>query len=360
MKIIHNKKNVTRKTIAQLTGTSVSVVSRALNNSGYVEKSKKEAIIKAAKENNYFPHPVAMSLQQQKTKQILFFCKDLYNAFNIELYYGMLREAGKHDYMVLINADISFEKIKQTMVDGVVFQNEYQAAEYSKEYGKNYYLPAACASYGYRPDAPRVMPIVEINMYEATAKAIDYLQKNGHRKIASASICCWEDSNPRTVEWKDRLGEVLGNRIHDYFIGINRDELVDDNRMKQFDYDVDYVTKLEEKFFEKGILAADIFIERKLDATAIICFNDEMAFGFIMELQRLGKNVPADVSVMGFDATSRRKYISPLVTSIGLQPTVQGEKLAKTVIDVIEGNKYHYVSHSPTKFMPGESVKKII
>lgn len=121
MEIIHNKKNVTRKTIAQLTGTSVSVVSRALNNSGYVEKSKKEAIIKAAKDNNYFPHPVAMSLQQQKTKQILFFCKDLYNAFNIELYYGMLREAGKHDYMVLINADISFEKIKQTMVDGVVF-----------------------------------------------------------------------------------------------------------------------------------------------------------------------------------------------------------------------------------------------
>lgn len=117
MEIIHNKKNVTRKTIAQLTGTSVSVVSRALNNSGYVEKSKKEAIIKAAKDNNYFPHPVAMSLQQQKTKQILFFCKDLYNAFNIELYYGMLREAGKHDYMVLINADISFEKIKQTMVD---------------------------------------------------------------------------------------------------------------------------------------------------------------------------------------------------------------------------------------------------
>ena len=35
------KKPVTRKDIAELCGVSVSVVSRALNNSGYVEESKR-------------------------------------------------------------------------------------------------------------------------------------------------------------------------------------------------------------------------------------------------------------------------------------------------------------------------------
>ncbi len=38
------KKNVTRKDIAKEAGVSVSVVSRALNNSGYVEKEKKRRV----------------------------------------------------------------------------------------------------------------------------------------------------------------------------------------------------------------------------------------------------------------------------------------------------------------------------
>ena len=75
---------VTRKDIAEQAGVSVSVVSRALNNSGYVESEKKARILQIAEELGYSPNPVAMSLASRRTKQILFYCKDLRNAFNIE------------------------------------------------------------------------------------------------------------------------------------------------------------------------------------------------------------------------------------------------------------------------------------
>ena len=52
------KKSATRLDIARRAGTSVSVVSRALNNSGYVAKEKKERILKIAEELNYAPNPV--------------------------------------------------------------------------------------------------------------------------------------------------------------------------------------------------------------------------------------------------------------------------------------------------------------
>ena len=42
------KKNITREEIAREAGVSVSVVSRALNNSGYVNKEKKEKILEIA------------------------------------------------------------------------------------------------------------------------------------------------------------------------------------------------------------------------------------------------------------------------------------------------------------------------
>ena len=70
-------KNVTRKDIAEKLGVSVSVVSRVINNSGYVSKEKREKVLKAAKEMGYVQNPVAMALQQNKTKQLLFFCEDL-------------------------------------------------------------------------------------------------------------------------------------------------------------------------------------------------------------------------------------------------------------------------------------------
>ena len=63
-------KNVTRKDIAEKLGVSVSVVSRVINNSGYVSKEKREKVLKAAKEMGYVQNPVAMALQQNKTKQL--------------------------------------------------------------------------------------------------------------------------------------------------------------------------------------------------------------------------------------------------------------------------------------------------
>lgn len=45
-------KKITRKDIALKAGTSVSVVSRALNRSGYVEEEKRQKILQAARELN--------------------------------------------------------------------------------------------------------------------------------------------------------------------------------------------------------------------------------------------------------------------------------------------------------------------
>lgn len=66
------EKNITRKDIALEAGVSVSVVSRALNNSGYVDKEKKKKIIEIANREGYMPNPVAMALQQKKNRQLLF------------------------------------------------------------------------------------------------------------------------------------------------------------------------------------------------------------------------------------------------------------------------------------------------
>ena len=95
------EKNITRKDIALEAGVSVSVVSRALNNSGYVDKEKKKKIIEIANREGYMPNPVAMALQQKKTRQLLFFCGDLTGVYYNQMFHGMARKAEEKGYHVL-------------------------------------------------------------------------------------------------------------------------------------------------------------------------------------------------------------------------------------------------------------------
>lgn len=115
---------ITRKDIAEKAGVSVTIVSRALNNSGYVAKEKKEKVIRIAENMGYYPNPVSMSLQTRKTNQIAFYCKDLRNPFNIEMYHGMMEEAKKRNYMVVLSGKLEFKRIKGMMVDGIIMPNQ--------------------------------------------------------------------------------------------------------------------------------------------------------------------------------------------------------------------------------------------
>lgn len=350
-------KNVTRKDIARLAGVSVSVVSRALNNSGYVKKESKEKILQIAQELGYAPNPVAMSLQQRRTHQILYYCTDLHNAFNTDIYSGMMQEASKRNYMVVLNGDINFEQIHETMVDGLILQNESHAEEYDRVCGKNYYLPAVSASYGKRPALAHSIPFVEWDLYQAMEKAVSYLRGKGHRKIAYLSAHGFHSAHMRTYAWIDQMKPVLKDKIGDYFIGVHPDDLQRVPELVKYQSQFQY-SELKEKepFFEKGRIAAHIFCEKQLDATALIGYNEELTFGILFGFHELGVRVPEDVSVLCFDGTHRRVQVWPELTSIGGQPMLQGRYLAETLINMIEGKEFHHIRRVPSKILEGGSV----
>ena len=117
--------------------------------------------------------------------------------------------------------------------------------------------------------------------------------------------------------------------------------------------------RYEEAFYDKGELAADIFWKRKLDATAVICFNDEFAIGLIQGLQKKGYCIPEDLSVMSFDASFRGHSFSPIITSIAPDNKKYGSNLATLLIRYINGEKISYFTRQPVYIREGESVKAV-
>ena len=214
-------KNVTRKDIAEKLGVSVSVVSRVINNSGYVSKEKREKVLKAAKEMGYVQNPVAMALQQNKTKQLLFFCEDLTSTYYNQMYHGMVRAAKERGYHVLTVMDENdFEMVKETITDGILFPNEMVAEAYAASVGRNYNLPAVTACFNPGMSFSKAMPAVTIDNEEVINKAIDYLIGLGHKKIGMTLPFSYGYVDLRFRYWEERMKQEIGIGYEKYIIDV--------------------------------------------------------------------------------------------------------------------------------------------
>jgi DNA-binding LacI/PurR family transcriptional regulator len=104
-------------------------------------------------------------------------------------------------------------------------------------------------------------------------------------------------------------------------------------------------------------MAAELFVGRKLDATAAVCFNDDMAVGFCHRISRLGRRIPEDVSVASFDGLVSGEYMSPALTSMGLNPFEHGKKCVEVILKMLGGEEPGYKHHIDFSLIERESVR---
>ena len=79
--------------------------------------------------------------------------------------------------------------------------------------------------------------------------------------------------------------------------------------------------------------------ERLSDVTAVICYNDEVAFHLIRTLLSIGKQVPKDVAVVSFD-NSYYSQIGPVyITSLWHRQSRMGRAAAEELIRILHGQE---------------------
>ncbi|MCD7954553.1 MAG: LacI family transcriptional regulator [Lachnospiraceae bacterium] len=349
---------VTRKDIAREAGVSVSVVSRALNNSGYVNAQKREKILKIAEKLGYFPNPKAMHLMKKKTKQILFYSKNMKNAYNTELYEGMCKAAEEQDYIVAVCGSLKFYNIRDIMADGLILSDAIVAERYLRNEGKNYFLPAVVATYDDPVTFTRSIPVVGCDLWEGMNMLLEYLVLHGHHRIAYVSPYVFEENGPRFLAWKSFMLSEAGDRLMDYFYGLTGQREKTDSQIPDGaeEGESEYSDYLEDDFFGEGARAADAFLKRKTDATAVVCFNDEMAYGFCKRLRELGKRIPRDVSVVGIDGSYVGRYVEQPLTTLSTDPFGHGRICVEILLSMINGREIRYRTKLPTRIIEGETV----
>ena len=86
---------------------------------------------------------------------------------------------------------------------------------------------------------------------------------------------------------------------------------------------------------EGGHAAAARLIRREV--TGLICASDVLALGAVRGARRLGLDVPADVSVVGFDDSTFMACTDPPLTTIRQPIEAMGQAVVSLLVNLVGG-----------------------
>ena len=166
------------------------------------------------------------------------------------------------------------------------------------------------------------VPCVADDNYGGGYKLARYLAGKGYREIAGIF----------------KSDDIQGPQRYHGAVSAFRDAglPIQDGRFAWYDTE-DRRCLLEEQ--EESFLTE--FLRRRLgDATAVICYNDEIAYRLIQALLAAGRRVPEDVAVVSFD----NSYLSQLgpvpITSLSHRSRM-GQEAAEQMVRLLQGEAVH-------------------
>ena len=95
------KQRITLKHIAKVFDVSIATVSKSLNDSHEISTETKQKIRAYAKEHNYKPNSIALSLLNKKTKTIGVIVPNILNSFFAKVFVGIEKTASENGYNII-------------------------------------------------------------------------------------------------------------------------------------------------------------------------------------------------------------------------------------------------------------------
>ncbi|WP_296112782.1 LacI family DNA-binding transcriptional regulator [uncultured Anaerococcus sp.] len=338
--------NKTIKDIASLCGVSISTVSRAINNTKGISPVTRARILDTIEKVGYEPNHNARNLKISKNKTIAVLIKGITNPFFTPMIKVIEEEISKTGYSFVLTKveehsselDVAQKMVSILKPEGIIFLGGYTMN--NEDELKSLCIPYSMTTIVNKGNTNEESICVGVDDFKEAYKMTSYLTGLGHRKIAL--IAAREDDlsigNLRLEGYKKALADS----------GIDFDENL-----------IIYPRKGLNPYSSKnGYEVGEKIVKNKIDCTAIFAISDSVAIGAIKALNDLGKKVPEDFSVAGFDGLDINNYLPKPITTI-IQPT---EKIAYTSVNelfkIINKKKHKQVISFDAELFTGETTIK--
>lgn len=325
-------KSITMKDVAKLAGVSVGTVSRVINQKQGIKEITLKKVQQAIDELGYIPDVYARGMKKNKTETIALIVPSVWHPFFGEFAFHVEVELSKKGYKLLL-CNISGPKreldyitmLQQNKVDGII------AITYS--------------------------PIEDYLSSNIPFVSID-------RTYEDKAIACVSSDNQKGAELAAQVLISKGG-THFGFIGGHNKTINE--------------TKKRRLFFEKTILEAgfpcevldleepydnfleevEVFLRQHPKIDALFTINDFTAIDAISILEKLGKKVPEDVQVVGYDgirqAEERTHYLSTIRQPIEEMAT----EAVQCLLDILDKKDRPLQITLPISYLEGKTTKNL-
>lgn len=323
----------TIKDVAKKAGVSVATVSRAMNDKGYVHEDTRKLIDEAIRQLNYKPNEVARSLYNKKSRLIGLILPDIRNPFFPELARGVEDEMQEHGLRLIIgNADEQLEKeldyiqtFKQNNVIGLISATTHHVLSHYD----NLSFPLVLLD-----RTSEQHPSVYADGLDGGRQAARELVRRGCKRISLLK------------------GPVELQTAQDRFKGA-----VDELYTANVHYDV--MTTASFAFHEAEYWAKELFLKYP-DTDGVIASNDVVAAAVLHEAHRLGKQIPGELQIIGFDDIPFSQFLYPPLSTIRQPAYEMGREAAKLLIKFMNGEKVEAKSiRLPVQFIERQTTRKV-
>ncbi len=302
-------KRVTIEQIAKEVGVSKGLVSRALTGKTNVSNDMRNAIIKKAIELGYDFDRLRSKLKRRNVLLIMtskMMLREEYWQPIIRSIAGALDEQNINlEYFVYDEGALTPKQLQSLVkadVKGYIFMhNNLDNVLHEVEGTKH---PVVLVD-------PRTVSMgkntrIKYSNHDSVYKLTEYLIEQGHKHLCFYGSKTWSLSFAERCQGFEDCIAMYGDQ------GVVGYNVLFDNHDGRYSDDA----KFEQ------------FLTDNPQVTAIVCANDDVAFNAQYSIKRLGKKVPDDYSVTGFDNIARSQHYAPLLTTINVPRKEIGEVVA--------------------------------
>lgn len=307
---------VTMRDVARKADVSIKTVSRVVNDQGEISEDTRQRVLAVIAEMGYRPNMIARGLVTQRTYTVGLVVPDITNSFFPEVARGVQDVARAHDYNIfLCNSDENQQEEMRTLhslaahgVDGIIISPCFNTKDNLNTFADQYRPIVAINHFLEHPHVGLVLT----QNYQGARIAVDYLVSQGHREIG---MLAGLEASP-----------TRGQRVHGF-----RDALAAHHLPVPDQWILPGLPTLD-----SGYETAWRLLTQAPQITAIFAYNDLLALGVIKACKELGRRVPADCAVVGFDDIQLASLVDPALTTIRLDKYSIGRQAMTRLLEMLD------------------------
>lgn len=335
---------VNLKMLAEKSGLSLMTVSRVMRGVGGHAPQTVQKVHKVAAKLGYRPNGLARALRSNRTGLVgLLLNRALPNPAPMDMFAGEIVSGAEvellqHDYMVLLGSVSPKEiasgempaMVSEGYVEGAISYGIRDAVYLKKIQTSGTQVVTLDA---HLPGVPAIMSANRDGGYTAGK----YLWALGHRRLAFVDSTLLDANfQARLAGFQSAVDELAGKRIE--ITIFKSDQMAD-----------------------CGVEAGRRIATMDEAPTGVFCANDYVAACVMKGITDGGKQVPADVSIVGFDDVEMSRHLTPPLTTLAVPRAQMGQRAVQLLMDLMagRGEKSNGPHTVPVQFMERGSVRAI-